>query len=377
MTVGGAPSAPISEGTGAQPVAAGAAGAAGATGATGGKGVAGSPSSRHRWRYLPHQANASGIVGLAGGVVALLWTGSDGYRQSLLILGCMYSLVAIGMYVPFVLTGTLSMAYSAYAAIGGYTIAILFEKAGWPLWVGWFVAPFIAAVVAVVLGVVTRRVSGFYLVAVTLLFAEAFSTFVQSNTTLAGGARGFPGLPTLTFFGWSPTVVQFGIAAVALVCVVAYLVDRLRQSPWGILVRTMREVPHAVEASGVRVSWMRVVALAVGAMIGSLAGSLFVSSVHAVNPLTFTLNLVFIAVFMPVVGGVGTAWGCVVGAAVITELTLNFSAVGQGGLLIVSIGVLVILLVAPRGIVGYIDVARKWVTRTVQQLATKRTTRHD
>jgi len=338
----------------------------------------GAEPSRPRWsRHLPTQANASAIVGLVGGAAALLWTGSNGYRESLLILGCMYSLVAVGMYVPFVLTGTLSMAYSAYAAIGGYTVAILFAKAGLPLWVGWFVAPVISAAVAVILGVVTRRVSGFYLVAVTLLFAEAFSTFVQSNTTLAGGSHGFPGLPTISLFGWTPTVVQFGIAAVALVWVVTYLVDRLRQSPWGILVRTMREVPVAVEASGVRVSWMRVVALGIGAMIGSLAGSLFVTSVHAVNPLTFTLTLVFIAVFMPVVGGVGTAWGAVVGAAVVTELTLNFSAVGSGGLLIVSIGVLVILLVAPRGIVGYIDVARKWVVATGMKLLSKKSTPHD
>jgi branched-chain amino acid transport system permease protein len=334
----------------------------------------GSPSS---WqRFVPKQANASLIVGLMGAAAVLLWTGANGYRESLLILGCLYALVALGMYVPFVLTGTLSMAYSAYAAIGGYTVAVMVHKEGLPLWVGWFVAPAISAVLAVLLGLATRRVSGFYLVAVTLLFAEAFSSWVQSNKSLTGGESGFANLPSLHVFGWSPTVVQFGIASVGLVCVVAYLVDRLRLSPWGLIVRSMREVPQAVEASGVRVTRIRLVALAIGAIIGSLAGSLFISSVHSVNPLTFTLNIVFIAVFMPIVGGVGTSWGSVVGAAIVTELTLNFQAVGQSGLLIVSVGVLVILLIAPRGVTGYIDSVRKWLMKEGNKAVSGRRARH-
>lgn len=317
------------------------------------------PPARSWNRWLPTEANASAIVGLLGAVAVLLWVGSNGYRQSLLVLGCLYALVALGMYVPFVLTGTLSMAYSAYAAIGGYAVAVFVAKAGWPVWVGWFCAPFVSAVLAVILGLATRRVSGFYLVAVTLLFAEAFSSWVQSNGSLAGGERGYGDLAPLSIFGWAPTVVQFGIASVILVCVVAFLIDRLRLSPWGVVVRSMREVPHAVEAAGVPVNSMRLVALAIGAGVGSLGGSLFVSSVHSVNPLTFTLNLVFVAVFMPIVGGVGTAWGSVLGAAIVTELTLNFHAVGESGLLIVAIGVLVILLIAPRGVAGYVDSVRK------------------
>lgn len=323
------------------------------------------PPALSRGRWVPTQANASALVGAAGSIAVLLWVGSNGYRESLLVLGCLYGLVALGMYVPFVLTGTLSMAYSAYAAIGGYAVAVFIAKAGWPDWVGWFCAPFVSAVLAVILGLATRRVSGFYLVAVTLLFAEAFSSWVQSNSSIAGGERGYGNLVPLSVFGWTPTVVQFGIASVVLVWVVAFLIDRLRLSPWGVLVRSMREVPHAVEAAGLPVNRMRLVALAIGAGVGSLGGSLFVSSVHSVNPLTFTLNLVFVAVFMPIVGGVGTAWGSVLGAAVVTELTLNLHTVGESGLLIVAIGVLVILLIAPRGVSGYVDSLRKLAVKAV------------
>lgn len=288
------------------------------------------------------------------------------------MLGCTYALVALGMYVPFVLAGTLSMAYSTYAAIGGYAVAIMVAKAGLPAWFGWCVGPLVSAVLAVLLGWATRRLSGFYLVAVTLLFAEAFQSWIQSNDNLTGGEAGFGNLPPVHFFGWSPSTVQFGIGAVALICSIAFLVERLRFSPWGVLVRAMREVPEAVEAAGARVPTMQLAALAIGAAIGNLAGALFVSSVQSVNPLTFTLSLVFLAVFVPIVGGLGTAWGCLLGAAVITELTLNVHALGQSGMLIVAVGVLVILLLAPRGVGGLIGSSRTLLVR----LAAKSTARN-
>jgi branched-chain amino acid transport system permease protein len=324
-------------------------------------------AGRNLKSLIPHESNSSLILGVIGGVLLLLWTGSNGYRESLLVLGCSYALVALGMYVPFVLAGTLSMAYSSYAAIGGFAVAIMVVKAGGPLWLGWLVGPPISAVVAVILGWATRRLSGFFLVAVTLLFAEAFLTWVQS-TSLTGGEEGFGNLPNLSLFGWTPSVVGFGICAVGLVCLIAYLIDRLRLSSWGVIVRIMREVPQAAEAVGVRVPTMQLVALALGGAVGSLGGSLFVSSVHSINSLTFTLDLVFIVVFMPIVGGIGTAWGSVLGAAIVTDLTLNVTALGQGGLLLVSVGVLIVLLIAPKGVAGYFDTGRKFVTHLIARM---------
>ncbi len=324
-----------------------------------------SPRGRHPFPpFWPADANGSLLLGLAGALAVLLWAGGNGYRQSLLVLGCMYALVALGMYVPFVMAGTLSMAYSAYAAVGGYAVGIIGQREGLPIWVGWLVAPPIAVALALVLGWATRRLSGFYLVAVTLLFAEAFQAWVQS-ASLAGGEGGLGNIPVLELFGWRVSATQFDIGAVVLVSLTAYVLDRLRLSRWGITVRAMRDVPHAVEAAGVRVSTMQLVALGLGAAIGSLGGAFFISSARAVTPITFTLNLVFIAVFMPIVGGVGTAWGAVLGAAVVADLTINIHALGQSGLLVVSLGVLAILLVAPRGIAGYLDQGRHWLADRV------------
>ncbi len=301
-------------------------------------------------------------VAIVVGVIGLIWVGGNAFRQDLAVLAATYALVALGMYVPFVMAGSLSLAYSAYAGIGAYAVAIVSDKTGMPLWTGWIAGSIVAAMVAVVLGMATRRVSGFYLAAVTLLFGTAFETWLVDAPGITGGSGGIGGIRDLEFFGWVPSRGAQVIAATALVIAVAFVLDRLRQSPWGVLVRTMSDVPMVVEASGSRVPTLDIVALAIGAMVASLGGSLFATFVGGVTPETFTLSIVFFAIFMPLIGGLGTAYGAVVGALIVVELTLNFPAVTESGRLILAVGVLVILLVAPRGVLGYLDAGRHRIT---------------
>lgn len=293
--------------------------------------------------------SAAGVLGLA---LLVVWAGSDLYRSSLLITMLTYALVALGMYVPFVLAGSLSLSYSAYAATGAYAVAIGTAHAGWPLWLGMLVAPPVAAVIAVVLGAATMRLSGFYLGAVTLLFAEAFIQLL-GNLGITGGPSGIVGLPLLSFGGWEPSPQQTVLMAVVLTGVLALALDRLRRSPWGVVVRASREVPIAVDTAGVSVSLLNLVALGAGAAIASLGGALFTTYVGAVNPETFSVNVIFLAVFMPLIGGVGSPWGAVLGAAIVVHLTLNVDSLASSGTLLVSLSVLVILVLFPRGVLGF------------------------
>lgn len=296
------------------------------------------------------------LRGAAIGVVALalvvVWAGVDGYRNSLVITGLTYALIALGMFVPFVLAGSLSLAYSAHAAIGAYAVALLTVDAGWPLWAGWLVGPPIAAAVAVLLGLATRGLSGFFLGAVTLLFAEAFIQFL-GQAGFTGGPSGVVNLPLLSVGSWQPSSQVQVIAAALLIAVLAFGLDRLRMSRWGILVRTSREVPVAVETAGVSVASLELVALGLGAAIASLGGALFTSYVGAVNPQTFSTNVIFLAVFMPIIGGISSSWGAVLGAGIIVHLTLNVESLSSSGTLLVALGVLLILVIFPRGLLGF------------------------
>ncbi|WP_433087742.1 branched-chain amino acid ABC transporter permease [Dactylosporangium sp. CA-052675] len=293
------------------------------------------------------------LLGLVGAALILVWVGADGYKQTLITTTATYALIALGMYVPYLMAGSLSMAYGAYAGIGGYAVGLLSSRTGLPLILAWIAGPVVAAAVAVLLGLATRRLSGFFLAAVTLLFGMAFTALLVDAESLSGGSGGLGSLRKLNILGWEPSHYQVVVGSLVVVCVIAFLLDRLRMSPWGVIVRTMRDAPRAVEASGVRVSVMNLVSLAIGAAIAAVGGGLFTYSAGSVTPDTFTLNLVFLAIFMPLIGGSATPWGAVLGAVIAVELTLNFPAVQTSGTLILALGVLVILLLAPQGVIGY------------------------
>ncbi|BCN51702.1 branched-chain amino acid ABC transporter permease [Rhodococcus hoagii] len=285
----------------------------------------------------------------------LLWVGPSLYRQDLVFLAAMYGLVALGMYVPFVLAGSLSMAYSAYAAIGAYAVALVAKHTDWSMWWGWIAGAVLSAVVALVLGLVTQRLSGFYLAAVTLLFSLAFKYWIIDARSITGGAGGITRIPPVSVFGWEPPGVALVGGAVVFVCAVAVLVDRLRKSVWGITLQASRESEDAVRAAGVKPAHLRMVALAIGAAIAAFGGSLFVGSVQAVTPETLTLNLVFLAIFMPIIGGRGTAWGAPLGAVVVVAVTLNMPGYQGSGELLLALAVLLIIIIAPGGLIGYVQ----------------------
>ena len=236
-------------------------------------------ASRRTLRQRSFSTVPALLLGVVGAVLLLLWVGSSGYRQDLAALGATYALIALGMYVPFVMAGSLSLAYAAYAGIGAYSVAILSRETSWPIWVAWFIAPVVAAAVAVVLGLATRRLSGFYLTSVTLLFSIAFAAWLLDAGDLTGGGTGVYGIRPLDVLGWDPTRSEQVIMSVFLVVILAWGIDRLRQSPWGVVVRTMREVPLAVETAGVRTPVLMLVTLGFGAVVSSLAGALFASFV--------------------------------------------------------------------------------------------------
>src|SRR4051812_13821700 len=151
------------------------------------------------WVRSAETGRILGTLALTLGVIA--WAGGDLFRQDLAFLGATYALLALGMYLPFNLAGTLSLAYSAYVAIGGYSVGLAASKTGWPLPVASVLGALASAALAVVLGFATRRLSGFYLAAVTMLFGVAFQSFLLDAKDITGGAVGIGSIRPLTFFG--------------------------------------------------------------------------------------------------------------------------------------------------------------------------------
>lgn len=306
------------------------------------------------------------IVAVAVGALIVVWAGSNSYRYSLVQTAAAYALIGVGVYIPFIMAGSLSLAYAAYASIGGYSVALIADRTGLPVWIGWFIGALLAAFAAVVLGQLTRRLSGLHLAAITYLFALAFQSWLNTAPGLTGGESGIGNLRPTSLFGWIPGNRGEILLAAALVIGIGFAIDRLRLSLWGVTVRAMKEVPDAVEATGIRVPMLNLAALGVGAAVAALGGALFTTSTSVITPSTFTLNLVFLAVFMSLLGGQGSPWGAIAGAVLVVELTLNVPSLETSGSLLVAAVVLVVMLVAPSGVLGLLDGGRRRVDGLVR-----------
>ena len=214
----------------------------------------------------------------------ILWAGDNSYRYSLMQTAAAYALIGVGVYIPFIMGGSLSLAYAAYASIGGYSVALIADKTSLPVVIGWVIGPIVAGFAAVVLGQLTRRLSGLYLAAITYLFAQAFQSWLNSAPGITGGEAGIGNLRPTSLLGWIPGDRGQIVLAVVLVLAVGFVVDRLRLSPWGVSLRAMKEVPAAVEATGIRVPMLTLVALGLGAAVASIGGALFTTATSVDHP---------------------------------------------------------------------------------------------
>jgi branched-chain amino acid transport system permease protein len=306
------------------------------------------------------------LITLVFVVIALAYANSASYREDYVVLICTYALLALGMYVPYVMAGGLSLAYNAYLGIGAYLCGIAVvrwsQSSLWGLPLGFI----LAAVVAALVGVLTGKLLGFYLAGVTLLFATAYQTFITDQTGLTGGANGLAIDPP-TFFGQTLHRYTIVVISVVIVWFVAMFLSRLRRAPFGIAVRIKREVPEVVEAVGISSRVMVLVSLGLGAGIASLGGSLFGMMSGVVQPESFDLSLVFLAIFMPLLGGRHSPWGAVLGAAIVVILTFQLNFFKSSGTLVFSVAILVVLRLAPEGILGVFEDSWRFIRRRLRK----------
>jgi len=295
---------------------------------------------------------AEPVLSLVVLLLAVAWVGTDGYRQDLAVLTVTYGLIGLGLYSHFIMGDSLSIAYNAYAAIGGYALGLVAARTGWPLLVSLPLGIVAATLIAVLLGSVTRHLSGFFLAAVTLLFGEAFQAWLVDADGITGGAAGVIVSRPVTVFGHELGRDEIVVLALVALWLVALLLSRLRRSPYGVALRAKGQAAVAVEAAGIPVTVLTLISLGIGGAIGSLAGAIFTAANLSILPESIPLSVAFLAVFIPFLGGRSSPWGVVIGALLVTELTFNLNFFQDSGTLLFAVAVVVVLIFAPEGLIG-------------------------
>jgi branched-chain amino acid transport system permease protein len=274
------------------------------------------------------------------------------YGIFILTTWAVMTIAAIGLNLTLGYAGQVSMAQAAFVGIGAYTTALLTTHS-WPFWPTFALAGVACFVVGWVLGYPALRVQHHYLAFVTLAFNTLVFLIFRNEEWLTGGNYGISNIPRPSVFGWETDRPRdfyfFCLAHLVLISAATWWLIR---SPWGRAFIALRENPIRALSLGVDTRRYTLMAFALGAGLGGLAGSLYAPLVQFVDPVPFALTLSLNLLLMVVVGGSGYFFGPFLGAivAVLLPEWMRFAE----GYYLMGYAVLVIILMVfcPSGLLG-------------------------
>jgi neutral amino acid transport system permease protein len=299
-----------------------------------------------------------------------------------------YGLAAIGLNIQFGYAGLLNFGQAAFTAIGAYGLATMVAVAGLPFGVGIAVGLVGAAAFAIVLGLPTLRLRADYLAIATLAAAEivrllfrsaSLSRYTGGSNGLTAFSSGFYALSPLhgSSYGFGPWTFNAQMTWVllvgwALVVLLSLLTWLLMRSPWGRVLKGIREDEDAVRALGKNVYLYKMQALVLGGVIGALSGFVFSLGRAAVQPDLYGSAFTYFVYTALLLGGAARVFGPIVGAAifwVVLSLTdnvlaqliqhghipasvLSVSQAGQVRFMLVGVALMLLMIFRPQGIFG-------------------------
>lgn len=299
-----------------------------------------------------------------------------GYGAFFLSTALVFAIITLGLNLQWGLTGLFNVGIAGFVAIGAYTSAILTTPDapdriggfGWPILAGWLAAMALTAAAAGFTGFATLRLKSDYLAITTFGVAVVVQLVALNAVGLTGGPFGVAFIPR-PFAGLQSDPLAFNlvnlcvIAAVTLACYLA--LERLSRSPWGRVLRALREDERAAISLGKSARSYRIQAFAVGGAVMGLAGAVQAHFIGFIAPDNYVPTLTFQVWAMLMVGGSGSNRGAVMGAVVVWAVWIGAGWVTSSlvptdwqaraaSLQIVAIGVMLclILLWRPQGFFG-------------------------
>jgi branched-chain amino acid transport system permease protein len=307
----------------------------------------------------------------------------------------LYVMMALGINIVVGYAGLLDLGYIAFYAVGAYlfallgsphlteqfaAIAALFpDGLHTPWWLTIPLAALLAAIFGVLLGAPTLKLRGDYLAIVTLGFGEIVRIFINNLSqplNITGGAKGLGQIDSVSFFGLDigkrltlggvelSSVTLYYYVFLVLTVLTIFICYRLQDSRIGRAWMAIRDDEVAAKAMGIDTKHMKLLAFALGASFGGVAGAMFASFQGYVSPESFSLNESVMVVAMVVFGGIGHIPGVIVGAVILTALpeVLRYVAgplqsMTDGRLdagilrqLFIALAIMVAVLVRPQGL---------------------------
>jgi branched-chain amino acid transport system permease protein len=296
------------------------------------------------------------------------WTGVG-------IIAGVYTIFALGLQLNVGFTGIFNFGQAAFMAIGAYSMAILVTDGGMSFWLSLPISVAITIGFGLIVGLPSLRLRADYFAIATIAAAEAIRLFALNARGLTGGAQGTYGFGDdwdslsstiegwISDLGWTEVPTLFPLLLVVWAVAVALMfgLTRIQATPWGRVLRAIREDEDAARALGKNAFAYKLQSLAIAATLGAIAGFFLALNLKFLVPEEFLAIVTFIGYACLILGGLASYWGVAVGAAILWTvleglrfLELPLSETRIAALRFIILGIVLIGLMAfrPQGMFG-------------------------
>lgn len=296
--------------------------------------------------------------------VAVPLASQSDYHLQLATQLLIYAILFVGVDIAVGHGGLISVAHGALFGVGAYSTAILSTAYGVNFWLSIPIAIAVAALLGLLIGLLTLRLAGHYFVIATMAFSLLISIAAR-NLEITQGELGISGIPAPGVVDaageHSSLAMYFVILLVA--CAVCAMYLWMMKSAFGRRLRAIRDNPTLADALGVDIAKAKLLAFVVSAGIAAVAGSFNASFLSYINPSVTSYELGFTALMALIIGGRTTIGGAILGAVIFTVLPELLRDADQYRLIIMGVVLIVIVQRAPDGLFGKVQTLFQRKTR--------------
>lgn len=291
------------------------------------------------------------------------------------VIAGIYAMFALGLQINVGYTGIVNFGQAGFAALGAYAMAILVLEASFSFWLALPCAIVITILFGLLIGLPSLRLRADYFAIATIAAAEAIRLFAQNADSLTGGNQGLLGFDDswtdvsdwiediLINIGWSdppsfaPLFIVVWISVIAAMALLTFITN----SPWGRVLRAIREDEDAASALGKNPLSYKLQSLAVAATLGAISGFFLALYFNFLNPQEFEPLITFLGYGVLILGGLASYYGIAVGAIILwtlleatrfLDLPLSETKIAALRFIIVGVGLILLMAFRPQGMFG-------------------------
>jgi len=264
------------------------------------------------------------------------------------------SVFAVSLNILVGQTGLVSLGHAAFFGAGAYATGLAALKFSTNIFITIGIGLIFALLLALIIGLLSTKAHGFYFLMLTLACSQIFYSIVYQWTNVTGGSNGLSGIAPVDVFGGlrlsNQVFVYYFILVV--IAILLFILSRFLHSPLGAVFIGIKENEERMKSIGYNTALYKNISFLIAGTIGGLAGGLYVIFNGFISPNDVYWTASGSVLIMVLIGGVGTLWGPVIGAAFIVILETIISSYTENWMMIIGAAFILFVIFAPNGIVG-------------------------